>query len=90
MNEAKGNESSVSERLDGLQMAEVEARKRLESSRQKVKDLHRNTSEVEEQMEKARELLTQHQMSLEDIRQTIGTPTTQETPGEESNEDLLF
>ncbi|MDK1020257.1 MAG: hypothetical protein QGD90_01295 [Candidatus Hydrogenedentes bacterium] len=90
LNEAKGNESSVAERLDGLRSAEVEARKALEASRQHVKDLQRTVSEVELQMERAREALTKHKMSLEDIRQTIGVPAPKEALEDEPPEELLF
>ena len=88
--EAKGNESTVAERLDGLQLAEAEARKALEASRQHVKDLHRMASEVETQMEKARDALTKHRMSFEDIRQTIGTPAPKEAAEDGPPEELLF
>ncbi len=90
LNEAKGNESSVSERLDGLRSAEVEARKALEGARQYVKDLHRTAAEVEGQMEKSREALTRHKMSFEDIRQTIGEPSLEETIDEEQSGEMLF
>ncbi len=90
LNEAKGNESSVAERLDGLRSAEVEARKSLEASRQDVKDLHRTASEVELRMEKAREALTKHKMSLNDIRQTIAEPAPEKVAKDEPPEELLF
>ncbi len=90
LNEAKGNESSVSERLDGLRSAEAEARKALEGVRQSVKDLHRTAAEVETRMEKSREALTRHKMSFEDIRQTIGEPGPMETDAEAESEEMLF
>lgn len=90
LNEAKGNESTVAERLDGLRSAEAEARKALESSRQHVKDLQRTASEVESQMERAREALTRHKMSFEDIRQTIGEPALKDAVEDGPPEELLF
>ena len=90
LNEAKGNESSVSERLDGLRSAEAEARKTLEGARQYVKDLHRTAAEVEGRMEKSREALTRYRISFEDIRQTIGEPASKGTDAEEQSEEMLF
>lgn len=84
------SEGGVSNRLDGLRAGENKARKDLESSRQQIKDLHRMAVDIESQMEKARETLTKHRMSFEDIRQTIGKPPATDTSQEKPAEELLF
>lgn len=90
LEEAKAQESEGESLLEALREKEKESRKTLEAARQRVKDHQRITTEIENEMERARETLSRQRTSLSDIRQTINRPEPIKTgePGED--ESLLF
>ena len=63
---------------------------RLEDARQKVKNLERKRSELELEMERARDLLARQQSSLQDIQQTIAQLEKTDLAGSGSSDELLF
>ncbi len=90
LSEMRTREADAGTSLDAQRASEDEARSRLEEARQKVKNLERKRSELELEMERARDLLARQLSSLEDIEQTIAQLDTTEVELQGESDDLLF
>ena len=77
------------EELESLKEHEEETRAGLEDSRQDVKRLQHKRSEIELDMDKAREVLSRQRSSFSDIEQTISQIKSNDGDGE-SESELLF
>ena len=89
LDDAKRQEYVAEAQVETLRDAEKDARKSLEGARQRVKDHQRLTGEIENDMERAREMLSRQRGSFADIMQTINRPEPIKT-GENGEDRLLF
>jgi chromosome segregation protein len=90
LNRKRADESDAEATLDSQRAEEDNARNRLEEARQKVKNLERKRVELELEMERARDILSRQQSSLEDIEQTIAQLKNPEMGGAGESDELLF
>ena len=83
-------EQQAGAELEELRRLENDGRSRLEESRQRVKDKLRGVQQVESEMERARERLTQEKVSYSDITQAIQQITGTIIQKDSGDEGLLF
>ncbi len=90
LTQKRDEEAAAESSLESRRLAEDAARNQLEEARQKVKNLERKRGELELEMERARDHLSRHQSSLEDIKQTIAQLRSTDAADGGDSDALLF